>query len=147
MDEATLKAEGWFRLPTKAFSQDIGPTFIRGERGGRTVAWLPDRRTENDHGSMIHGGALMTFADIALGSGVADAVDEGFFFVTAQLQYHFVAAAPFGMLITCDPEVVRRTSQLVFIRGLVKAGKKTIGSADGIWKVLEPEKLAKLRSG
>lgn len=147
MDEAALKAEGWTRLPTKKFSADIGPTFIRGERGRRTVGWLPDPRTENDHGGMVHGGAMMSFADVALGSGVADAVHEGFFFVTAQLQYHFVAAAPLGTLITCAPEVVRRTSQLVFVRGLILAGEKTIGSADGIWKVLEPEKLARLRSG
>lgn len=144
MDADALKAAGWSPLPTKAFSREIGETFIRGERGRRSIGWLSASHTENDHGGMVHGGAIMTFADIALGCAVADVSDEGFFFVTAQFQYHFVAAAPLGVLIVCEPEVVRRTSQLVFVRGLVKAGDRTIGSADGIWKVLEPAKLAKL---
>ena len=96
---------------------------------------------------MIHGGALMTFADIALGCGVADAVGVETPFVTVQLQYQFAAAAPLGAFVTCLPEVVRRTSQLVFVRGLLQVGERVIGSADGIWKLIEPAKLERLKAG
>ncbi len=146
MDSATLEAEGWRLLPTKNYSAAIGATWMKGEPGSRTVGWPTDHRCDNDHGGMVHGGSLMTFADIALGCAVADAAGSGYI-VTAQLQYQFVAAAAVGSFITCEPEVVRKTSQLVFVRGLFKSDGRTIGSADGIWKVLEPEKLERIKAG
>jgi hypothetical protein len=43
-----------------------------------------------------------------------------------------------GQLITCEPEVVRKTSSLVFVRGLIKADGEVVGSVDGIFKALTP---------
>ena len=140
MDSAALAAEGWERLPTKQFSALIGETWMKGPPGSRTVCLIADDRAQNDHMGIIHGGALMTFADIAFGLAVADELG-GAYCVTAQLQYHFVAATQPGQLITCQPEVVRRTSQMVFVRGLVKSGDRTVGSGDAIFKVLEPGKF------
>ena len=42
-----------------------------------------------------------------------------------------------GEFITCTPELVRRSRQLIFMRGLLCAGERTLASADGIWKVLD----------
>src|SRR5262245_826109 len=111
MDHAALEAAGWARLPTRNFSTAAGPAWVKGEPGHRTVALLAEAAIANDHIGTVHGGALMTFADIALGLGARDAIDEPRF-VTAQLQYQFAGAAPVGSLITCEPELVRRTSQL-----------------------------------
>ena len=146
MDSATLVAEGWERLPTREFSAVIGETWLKGERGSRTVCLLADDRAQNDHMGIIHGGALMTFADIAFGCAAADELG-GPHCVTAQLQYHFVAASRPGEMITCEPEVVRRTSQMVFVRGLVKSGDRTIGSGDAIFKVLESDKFKSIKHG
>jgi uncharacterized protein (TIGR00369 family) len=146
MDSATLAAEGWQRLPTREFSALIGETWMKGERGARTVCLIADPRAQNDHMGIIHGGAMMTFADIAFGCAVADELGSANC-VTAQLQYHFVAASRPGELITCEPEVVRRTSQMVFVRGLIKSGDRTVGSGDAIFKVLEPDKLKAIKAG
>ena len=146
MDSATLAAEGWQRLPTTEFSALIGEAWMKGKPGARTVCLLSDPCTRNDHMGIVHGGALMTFADIAMGVAVADALG-GAYCVTAQLQYHFVAATHPGELITCEPEVVRRTSQMVFVRGLVKSADRTVGSVDAIFKVLEPEKFRAVKAG
>lgn len=146
MDSATLVAEGWERLPTREFSAVIGETWLKGEKGSRTVCLLADDRAQNDHMGIIHGGALMTFADIAFGCAAADELG-GTHCVTAQLQYHFVAASRPGEMITCEPEVVRRTSQMVFVRGLVKSGDRTIGSGDAIFKVLESDKFKSIKHG
>jgi hypothetical protein len=43
--------------------------------------------------------------------------------------------------------VVRKTSQLVFVRGLIEAGGRTVASADGVFKLLEPEKVDRLKAG
>jgi acyl-coenzyme A thioesterase PaaI-like protein len=80
----------------------------------------------------------MTFADVALGFSVVKALG-GPHCATAQLQLQFIAAGRTGEFITCRPEIIRRTSQLVFVRGLVGAGERIVASADGIWKVLEPK--------
>lgn len=145
MNSATLAAEGWERLPTREFSALIGETWVKGQPGARTICLVADARAQNDHMGIIHGGALMTFADIAFGCAVADELG-GAYCVTAQLQYHFVAASRPGELITCEPEVVRRTSQMVFVRGLVKSGDRTVGSGDAIFKVLEPDKLKAIKA-
>jgi acyl-coenzyme A thioesterase PaaI-like protein len=137
MDEAGLEAAGWRRLPTIRFSAAIGPTWMIGEPGARTVALLAGERIVNDHGAVIHGGALMTFADIALGVGAGDAL-PGQSFVTLQLQYQFVAGVPKDRLITCQPELIRKTSQLAFLRGLFKADDEVVGSAEGIFKAIKP---------
>ncbi|VWX54849.1 PaaI family thioesterase [Novosphingobium sp. 9U] len=85
---------------------------------------------------MVHGGALMTFADIALGVAVVDAIGAPNC-STAQLQYHFAAGVKVGSLLVCVPEVVRRTRRMVFTRGLFRVGDETVGSADAIYNVFE----------
>lgn len=132
---ASLEAGGWTRLSVTAFSAAIGQTWERGEPGSRTIALLGHEGIVNDYGAIIHGGALMTFADIALGCGAADAI-TGHSYVTVQLQYQFAGGAKVGSLLTCAPELVRKTSTLAFLRGLIKADGEVIGSADGIFKAL-----------
>jgi acyl-coenzyme A thioesterase PaaI-like protein len=139
-DEAALEADGWRRLPTRAFSAAIGPTWVRGEAGAREVALVTGAQHANDHMGMVHGGVLMTFADIALGVAAADTMELPAM-ATVQLNFHFTAAAPMGVLLTCRPEAVRKTSQLIFVRGVFEAGGKTVGMADAMFKVLAAEKM------
>ena len=89
---------------------------MRGEKGAREVALVTTPGIANDHMGIVHGGALMTFADIALGLAAAEALETPAM-ATAQLQFHFTAAAQIGVLLVCRPEMVRKTSQLIFVRG------------------------------
>ena len=141
MTDAELEDAGWRKLPTRHFSASIGPVWARGEKGAREVGLVTTAAIVNDHMGIVHGGALMTFADIALGLAAAEGLG-GATMATAQLQFHFTAAAPIGVLLTCRPELVRQTSQLLFVRGLFEAGGKTVGMADAMFKVLGAEKLA-----
>jgi acyl-coenzyme A thioesterase PaaI-like protein len=145
-DPAALEAEGWARMPGTHFNESAGPFWVLSDMEGRTVGLLSDDRHNNGHVGTVHGGVLMTFADIALGMGVVDAANTRDC-VTLQLQMQFVGTAKIGSFLTCRPELVRRTSQIVFMRGLIMAGDRTIASADGMWKLLDPEKFASLRAG
>lgn len=133
-------AGGWHKLPTRQFSTVLGPIWVRGEKGAREIGVFTSREIANDHMGMVHGGALMTFADMALGMAAGEALG-GAHMATAQLQFHFTAAAPIGVLLTCKPELVRQTSQLLFVRGLFEAGGKTVGMADAMFKALSAEKM------
>jgi acyl-coenzyme A thioesterase PaaI-like protein len=137
MDDVALAAAGWERLPVRAFTAAIGQTWIKREAGRQSVALCAHEAILNDYGAVVHGGALMTFADVALGVGASVALDGGPL-VTVQLQYSFAGGVPAGALITCEPELVRRTSQLVFMRGLIKSDGQVVGTAEGIFKALKP---------
>lgn len=146
MDEASLRAQGWRRLPTSKFSGAIGSTWARGEGDDLVIAMLAEPHVANENIGIVHGGALMTFADTALGSAVAQRLGNAHC-VTAQLQFHFVSVAKIGSFITCQPEIVRQTSQMIFLRALVVCEGRTLVSCDGIFKVLDEHKLARLSDG
>jgi uncharacterized protein (TIGR00369 family) len=136
MDPVQLKSAGWTTIEVGGFSGQVGLLWVHGTGADSKVGFFAEARHTNNHIGTVHGGALMTFADIALGYAVVQALGASNC-ATAQLQTHFVAAAKSGDFISCKPEVIRRSSQLVFMRGLIAVGEKTIASVDGIWKVLE----------
>ena len=153
MTEEELKAGGWHLLPTVRYSAALGPVWARIGENGPEVALDAREHLGNDSFGIVHGGAIMTFADMALGFAVGHAIrgrssygeNGGAPFVTAQMQVHFTAAAPVGSFILARPEVVPQTSQLVFLRTLIEAEGRTVASADGIFKLLDAEKIAKLK--
>jgi uncharacterized protein (TIGR00369 family) len=147
MDEAAMEADGWRRLPTIRYSAALGPTFTKRIDGKITAALLAQEHLGNDNLGIIHGGAMMTFADMAMGIGVGYAMGGKATFVTAQLAVQFTAAAKVGELITCQPEVVRKTSSMVFVRGLIEAGGRTVASVDGIFKLLDAAKMTGMKAG
>jgi acyl-coenzyme A thioesterase PaaI-like protein len=136
MDPNALEAAGWSASQPDAFSGVIGSLWSRGSGAELTLGFVAEARHSNGHLGTLHGGVMMTFADIALGCAVVAALGAPTC-ATAQLQLHFVAAARTGDFITCRPEIIRRTSQLIFVRGLISVGDKIVASTDGIWKVLE----------
>lgn len=136
MDAAALQADGWIPVRGHAFVTHVGPFWHRGEGPDFEVAFVGDEKHAN-HINTVNGGMLATFVDVALGYAVVKSVG-GSSCATAKLQMQYVSTAQIGELVTCKPEIVRRTSQLVFVRGLVRADERTVASADGIWKVLTP---------
>jgi acyl-coenzyme A thioesterase PaaI-like protein len=132
------REEGWMKLPTTAFSSAIGAIHVRGEVGNRIAAIYCGESISNDRVGNVHGGALMTFADIALGIRVADTVMHREM-ATVQMQYNFAGGVRVGSRLVCRNELVRRTRTLVFVRGLLEAEGKVVGSADGIYRVFADE--------
>jgi uncharacterized protein (TIGR00369 family) len=136
MDSGELESTGWSTLEVKGFSAVTGPFWTRLEGTQRRIGLIVDPHHTNDHLGTIHGGVVMTFADVALGCAVVDVLGAPNC-VTAQLNIQFLATAKLGEFVTCNPEVVRQSRQLIFVRGLIRVGDKNIASVDGIWKVLE----------
>jgi len=146
MTDAEFVAGGWERLAGTHFNLAAGPYWLRRDSHGPVVAILTEERHSNGHLGTVHGGVLMTFADVALGVRVVDAIGEPLC-ATSQLSYSFAGAARCGQLLSCRPELVRKTSALVFVRGLIRADDKTIGSAEGIFTILDKAKFDRVRAG
>ena len=93
-------------------------------------------RAEAKHmngGGFMHGGCLLTFADYALFCIGEDAL-RGHRSVTASLNGDFLDGAGVGELIEATGEVMRAGGSMVFIRGLISTGGRTLLSFSGIVK-------------
>ena len=101
----TFKADGWATAADRALFGGGRPDLDdRATTGRRTVGLLAQEQLVNDNCGIVHGGALMTFADMALGLRcTADAFDGGPTFVTVQLQYPVRRRRQDRQLITCEP--------------------------------------------
>ncbi|HEY0293239.1 MAG TPA: PaaI family thioesterase [Hansschlegelia sp.] len=128
--------DGWEPFEDAGFLNLVGPIHQRREADGvRSFAFVAQPKHANLIG-VVHGGMLMTLADRALGLTAWDAA-EGRPSVTIQFDMHFVSAARMGEFVELKPEVLRRTSSLVFMRGALRVADRPIAAATGIWKILD----------
>ena len=131
-----LEENGWTSGVFDAFSSQLGPVWTRGRGadGELEVAFYATDAHTNGHLGTVHGGLLMTFADVSLGMKVGEVIG-GPRCTTVSLQVQFVSAGQVGDFLVCCPEVVRRTRNLMFMRGLITVGDRPVATAEGIWKI------------
>lgn len=86
-------------------------------------------------GGVVQGGVLMTLADRALGA-VALTLGDSTKMATVQLDVHFVAPARIGDTIVVTPLLIRRTRDLVFMRGDLVVTERVVATATGVFKHL-----------
>lgn len=135
MSASAWPIEGF--IPTELvdpFEIFVGPVFEHGSIGTKTFAIRVDARHVNRRG-ILHGGMLMTLADLTHGQAVWDLTDKSPC-VTLNMQSHFVRPAAEGDIVLITPQLVRRTRALVFMRGDCIVGNETIFTASSVWKLL-----------
>ncbi len=124
----------------------IGPVVRRaalpGDPDGDLFRLILDERHLGPKGS-VHGGVLMSLAEIVLGATVAQALD-GADSTSVSLNCDFVGPAVHGEIVEGRARITRRTRSIVFVAGdlyVVGSGgnNRILMSATGIWKVL-PQK-------
>lgn len=107
-----------------------GPYYSRVEPDGSVLAAF---RAENKHmngGGFMHGGCMLTFADYCLFVCGRHALADTHA-VTVSLNAEFVGPAHVGDLIEGRGEVVRAGGSLVFLRGTISTGGRTIMTYSG----------------
>jgi uncharacterized protein (TIGR00369 family) len=131
-------ADGWTPLRTAGFPGLVGPYLGRREGDGEGAGWVYGFTAEARHlnvGGVVHGGALIAFADETLGMTLWEAADRRPV-TTVQLNTHFLAPVREGDFVTLRAELLRRTRSLLFVRGLLRVADRTVASLDGVWKIL-----------
>ncbi|HEY3812701.1 MAG TPA: PaaI family thioesterase [Caulobacteraceae bacterium] len=130
--------KGWRRFDTReTFDSLIGPFYFRrGEDGRFRCAFRAEQKHMNAGGRM-HGGVLMTFADISL-FALAYEEMEGRRGVTVQLDSTFLDAARVGDLLEATGEVTRAGGSLVFVRGQIVCGERLLFTYSGVIKKMQP---------
>ena len=132
----SLKAAGWETNELGGFTSQICPLWSLRENGRVKVGMIVEERHTNNHIGTLHGGAVVTFADVGLGWAVSTKIGHNMC-VTVSLQTQFISVARVGEFITCEAEVIRATKQLVFVRGFIMTDDRIVASAEGIWKVMD----------
>jgi uncharacterized protein (TIGR00369 family) len=118
--------------PVDPFENDAGPFFWRRlEDGSHHFVLRTEPRHANSH-EVIHGGLLMTMADLTMAVTAKDAPDDAY--VTVAFNSEFVAAGYAGDLVESRGELVRRTGSMAFIRGEIKVGETTLFVCSSVMK-------------
>ncbi len=111
---------GWvLQWHMDTFAGRAGPFYFRDEGDEPGVGFY----SENHHanlGGVIHGGALMTLADMALWDICRRAVGP-FKGATVTMNAEFLGPGPVGAFIEATGEMTRGAKNLLFARGMVTA--------------------------
>ena len=113
---------GWFSwgdFPRSSFAAATGRLLFRpaGLRRGE-VRMFPTEAHMNMGGS-IHGGAVMSFIDMALFAGGRCAGMAEGHYVTLDLTTHFIARGQAGVPLDAQVELVKQTRGHCFLQGIV----------------------------
>ena len=125
---------GWNSFASGPFPEIAGPYRARREGEGWAYAFVTDERHLNRNG-VVHGGALMSFADDTLGATLWEIAGRRPI-STVQLNTHFVAPVRAGDVVHLRAELVRQTRTLLFVRATLDVQGRTVAALDGIWKIL-----------
>lgn len=117
-----------------SFGRLLGISVDASESGRATASMPVAARLKNRRGVM-HGGAVSTLLDTALGAAVISAMTPEEWCATVSLQIQFLAGATSGR-VSARGEVVRRAKRLAFARGeLVDAKGAVLATASGVWYI------------
>ncbi len=130
-----LDLSGYTPIWDQGFNAYVGP-FLYGTRADGSGHLVLELREEHmNGGGMVHGGLLMTVADVMLGKAVNEAAD-GAACSTMTLNTDFLAAGKGDAPLEATAEITRRTRSMVFVTGKVFQEDKILLTATGIWKIL-----------
>ena len=119
------------------FDVVVGPFYSRiGPDGQMRCAFRAEQKHMNAGGRM-HGGCLMTFADIALFQTAYQEM-EGKNGVTVQLDSTLVDGVYEGELVEATGEVVRAGGSLIFVRGQITVQARTVMTFSGVIRKFGP---------
>ncbi|WP_395650664.1 PaaI family thioesterase [Brevundimonas sp.] len=129
---------GWKTWALKGtFDQTVGPFYFQMSGTGRVRSAFRAEPHHMNAGGRMHGGCLMTFADIALFQTAYNEL-EGKAGVTIQLDSTFIDGAYVGELVEATGDVVRSGKSLVFVRGQITTGERTLMTYSGIIRKFTP---------
>ena len=125
---------GWWTwdLPDEPrFHATVGKLLVKPEGEGRArVRMFPDR-THSNLGDVVHGGAILTFIDMAFFAGGRVAGANVAFAVTLDCQVQFLSPGRLDVPMDAEVELLRETGRLAFFRGMVVQEGESVAAFSG----------------
>jgi len=111
----------------------LGPFYHKRVGNEIRCAFLAEEKHVNGGGG-LHGGLLLSFADHSIFVIAQDCLGEDAGGVTVSLHGEFCAGGQKGDFVEAVGDVVRETRSLVFVRGMIVVGDKTLVNFSAIIK-------------
>ena len=130
--ETTGEFAGWRTWSRDSFETHNGPFYHRIEYDGRIRCAF---RVEDKHLNgmrNVHGGAFMAFADYCLFAMAAPVLQGPG--VTVSFACEFLDAAREGELVEGTGEIMRAGGSMIFLRGVLKSGERSLFTFSGTIK-------------
>jgi acyl-coenzyme A thioesterase 13 len=124
----------WGDFPRGSFAAATGRLLFKPDGPGRAICRIFPTEAHMNIGGSIHGGAVMSFIDMAMFAGGRCAgMNEGHY-VTLDLTTHFIARGKPGVPLDAHVELIRQTRSLVFMQGVVRQDGEPCYSFTGTLK-------------
>jgi uncharacterized protein (TIGR00369 family) len=128
---------GWsIWSPPDPFEDHVGPFYANRDPDGRMICGCRVQAKNMNGSGIVHGGALLTFADYSLFIVSYDHTrnQPG---VTVTLNAEFLSAAPLDARLISRGEVTKAGRSLIFVRGLIEADGVHVLNYSGVIKLLK----------
>jgi acyl-coenzyme A thioesterase PaaI-like protein len=125
---------GWWSWTVKTdtrFNRVLGKLLVREGGPGRGICRMFPDESHSNLGDMVHGGAILTFIDMALFAGGRMAGADVNRAVTLDLSTRFLSPGRIGVPLDAEVDFLRETGRRVFLDGRVKQGDELIASFTG----------------
>ena len=113
------------------FNATIGKLLVRGDGAGRARCRMFPTLRQSNLADVAHGGAILTFIDMAMFAGGHLAGADIAYSVTLDLSAQFLSPGRLGEPLDATVELLRETKRLAFLRGLVVQGDEIVASWSG----------------
>jgi acyl-coenzyme A thioesterase PaaI-like protein len=134
-DTQTRLPDGAEDISSGGFNLFAGPFYRLADEGEtRRFAFIALPKHMNGSGT-VHGGLLMTFADIAM-SRTSRLATGARSCSTVALNCDFAGPGRLGDLIDISVRVSKKTRTLVFLSGDVATEGRPLMTATGLWKII-----------
>jgi uncharacterized protein (TIGR00369 family) len=131
-----LIPEGWIAIaPEDTFSAIAGPVWFRPYTDKTPGCGFLSERRHRNLGDVVHGGALLTLADMALFDIMFRAVGR-VKAVTISLNADFIRPAPIGRFIEATGEAMKSEGSILMARGVISADGEALMTFSGSLKRL-----------
>jgi len=125
---------GWWTWDVAAsdrFNGVIGKLLVREDGPGRASCRMFPEERHSNLGDMVHGGAILTFIDMALFAGGRLAGANVMRAVTLDLSTRFLSPGRIGVPLDAEVELLRETKRLAFFAGRVVQGDDLVAHFTG----------------
>ena len=119
------------------FHSTIGKLLVRRGEDGRGWCRMFTAPEHANLGGVVHGGAMMTFIDMALFAGGAMTGANVVRALTLDCSVQFLAPARIGPALDAEVELMRETGRLAFFRGRVLQDDSLVAGFTGTLRKTE----------
>ena len=118
----------------QSFNDVISPVYLKVDDTGPTLGMWVEKQHCNPVG-FCHGGAMMTFMDIALSSAVCTALGKYTSTPTVNISFDFMSGAKEGDWISGEIQSVKITRTMAFVSAMIEGPNGSIARASGCYKL------------